>query len=82
MFVENNPISYYDVKGNSQWQGSESQRLLKEDLRLGVVDNYESKKEFWMSRPAHHEKFPLKQFRDKIKQETGTAKHIHTTTHT
>ena len=31
-----------------------------------------------MSRPAYHKNFPLKQFRDKIKQEIGTANDIHT----
>ena len=77
-FVYNNPISYHDKFGNIQWQGSESQRLLKEDIRLGVMDRFNSKKEFWMSRPAYHGNFGLKQFRDKIKQEIGTAKYIHT----
>ena len=51
---------------------------LKEDIRLGVMDRFNSKKEFWMSQPAYHDKFGLKQFRDKIKQEIGTAKYIHT----
>ena len=75
-FVENNPILYYDVKGNIQWQGSELQHLLKEDsIQLGaVVHRYKSKKEFWILQPAYYINFPLKQFRDKTKQEIGTAK--------
>ena len=61
LFVQNNPISYYSQKGYIQWQGSESQRLLREDLRLGRVER-NRKKELWMSRSAYHDKFPLKEF--------------------
>ena len=42
------------------------------------MTRYESNNEFWMSQPAYSNNFPLKQFRDKIKQEIGTAKYVHT----
>ena len=75
VFIENHPISYHSHKGYIQWQGSEAQRFLREDLRLGSVESFETKKEFWMSRPAYRN-FPLKEFRDKIDQEVGTEKYI------
>lgn len=75
VFIQNNPISYYSHKGYVQWQGSDAQRFLREDLRLGSLERFEGKKDFWLSRPAY-QNFPLKEFRDKIDQEVGTEKYI------
>ena len=79
LFVENNEIHSFSRKGYIQWKGSESQRLLKKDIQDGIVRQYGSrKKDLWLSRPEYHLEFPLDAFRDKIKQEIGTAKYLHT----
>ena len=75
VFIQNNPISYYSHKGYIQWQGSDAQRFLREDLKLGSIERFETKKGFWLSRPAY-QNFPLKAFRDKINQEVGTEKYV------
>jgi hypothetical protein len=75
LYVRNHPISYHSHKGYIQWQGSESQRLLKEDIKNGVLDRYR-KKELWQSRPEYYDEIPLKEFRDKIAQELSTARYL------
>ena len=78
LFVQNNPILYYSHKGYIQWQGSDQQRLLKKDIEDVIVEQFESRKQdLWLSRPEYHV-FPLRVFRDKIKQEIRTAKYLYT----
>ena len=43
----------------------------------GLVERM-SKIELWRSRPEYQGEFPLKEFRDKMYQEKGTAKYLHT----
>ena len=80
--VENNEVSTMSHKGYIQWQGSESQRLLREDVEDGEMEKYADQKfpkmKFWQSRPEYYNEFPLNVFRDKIAQELGTAKYLHT----
>jgi hypothetical protein len=82
VYVENNEVSTMSHKGYIQWQGSESQRLLKEDMEDGEMEKYADQKfpkmKFWQSRPEYYNEFPLHVFRDKIQQEIGTAKYLHT----
>ena len=79
LFVKNNEISYHNSKGFIQWQGSEAQSLLLEDINDGTFKTYGSnKKDFYGSRPEYYNNFILKDFRDKIKQEISTAKYLHT----
>ena len=83
-FVENNPVSYFSHKGYIQWQGSESQRLLKKDIRDGTINGYTKEKykyhkmQFWLSRQEYYDEFPLHVFRSKIRQEIRTKKYLHT----
>lgn len=77
LYVENNEVSYHSHKGYIQWQGSESQRLLRDDITDGLVEQM-GKMELWESRREYQGEFPLKVFRDKIYQEIGTAKYLHT----
>ena len=77
LYVETNPVSYFSHKGYIQWQGSESQRLLQEDIANGRLEEW-GKMELWQSRQEYHFEFPLKEFRDKIDQEIGTAKYLYT----
>lgn len=64
-------------QGLIQWQGSESQRVLKEDL-MNRVHLAMSRAEFRMTLPEYYDYFPLTTFRDKINQEIRTAKYLHT----
>jgi hypothetical protein len=84
-FVENNEVSTVSHKGYIQWQGSDAQRLLKKDIKDGTLEKYTKenypknhKMQFWLTRPEYYDEFPLPVFRDKIRQEIGSAKYIHT----
>jgi hypothetical protein len=83
-FFENNEVSTMSHKGYIQWQGSEAQWLLKKNIADGVLEEYTKEKykhhrlAFWLTRPAYYDEFPLNAFRDKINQETRTAKYLHT----
>ena len=61
-------MSFNSHKGYIQWQGSESQRLLKNDIQNGLHET-QTPLDLWMSRAEYHDIFPLKVFRDKICQE-------------
>jgi hypothetical protein len=76
-YKENHPPSEFSHNGCSQWQGSEAQELLLDDMEAGLVQQL-GKKELWGSRPEYYETFPLPVFRDKIYQEIRTAKYIYT----
>ena len=79
LFVQNNEVSLFSKKGYIQWQGSESQRLLWDDIEAGKLQEFAgNKKDWYQSRPEYYDEFPLKVFRDKIDQETRTAKYFHT----
>lgn len=77
LYRDNHPIAIHNRHGHIQWQGSESQRLLKIDMADNLhVDM--KKEDLWGSRPEYYECFPLKVFRDRIYQELRTGKYIHT----
>ena len=79
LFVRNNEVSLFSYGGYIEWQGSRSQQLLLEDIEAGKLEEYAgNKKEWYLSRPEYYNEFPLKVFRDKIDQEVGTAKYLHT----
>ena len=62
-FVQNNDVSYYSKKGFIQWQGSESQKLLLEDINAGLHIHYAGNRKGWyLSRPEYYDEFPLKVF--------------------
>ena len=76
-FKANHPTSLFSHKGYIQWQGSEAQERLLEDIEAGFHESM-SKKELWESRPEYYANFPLDAFRDKVYQEVRTAKYLHT----
>ena len=77
--MRNNKVSFFSREGYIQWQGSDAQRLLKEDIKAGRLEEYGKRKmDFWLSRPEYCDEFPLHVFRDKIKQHIGTKKYHHT----
>jgi hypothetical protein len=63
--------------GYGEYQGSESQRLLRKDIEQGLHISM-GKKELFALRPEYYNEFPLHVFRDKIYQEIRTAKYLHT----
>jgi hypothetical protein len=77
-YRQNHQPSLFSHHGYREWQGSEAQRLLKIDLKANKQDTM-SKMDLWDLRPESYKHFPLnKVFRDKINQETQTAKYLHT----
>jgi hypothetical protein len=76
-YRRNHQPSLFSHHGYPEWQGSEAQKLLKIDLEAKKQDTM-SKMDLWDSKPEFYEHFPLKVFRDKINQETRTAKYLHT----
>lgn len=64
-FKANHPRSLFSHKGYIQWQGSEAQESLLEDIEAGFHQSM-GKKELWESRPEYYENFPLNAFYDKV----------------
>lgn len=79
-FKDRNPVSELSHKGYIQWQGSEAQELLRQDIREKKHENM-SKMDLWGSQPEYFTEFPLDAFRDKLYQEIRTAKYLHTLEH-
>ena len=72
-------MPYYDSKEFSQWQGSEAQIFLSEDINNGIFKTYGSnKKNFYGSCPECYDNFILIDIQDKIRQATSTTKYLYT----
>jgi hypothetical protein len=76
-FKANHTPLHFTHKGYIQWQKSEAQERLLEDIKAGFLES-KGKKELYESRPEYYENFPLDTFRDKIAQEVQTAMYLHT----
>ena len=76
-FKANHAPSHFTHKGYIQWQKSEAQERLLEDIEAGFLESM-GKKELYESRREYYENFPLDVFRDKIAQEVRAAKYLHT----
>jgi hypothetical protein len=76
-FKANHPPSLLSHKGYIQWQGSDAQKQVLEDIKEGLHESM-AKMELWEFRSVYYENFPLKEFRDKLNQEIRTAKYLHT----
>lgn len=63
--------------GYAQWQGSEAQQQLKQDLK-DKLHLTMSKSDLFFSRECYWAGFPLSAFRDKLYQEIRTSKFLHT----
>ena len=75
-YVSNHPVSLYDRKGYKQWQGSNSQELARIDIQAGLLN--QGYKTLYNSREEYFMEFGFKEFSDKIRQEIGTKKYLHT----
>ena len=76
-FKANHPVSLFSYKGYIQWQGSEAQESLLEDMEAGLHQSM-GKKALWEHRNEYYENFPLNAFRDFVYQEVRTSKYLHT----
>jgi hypothetical protein len=77
VYNKNHKVSHFSHKGNIQWQGSDAQELIWDDIEVGKLETM-TKQELWESRPEYKEEFPLFAFRKKIKQEIHTCKYVRT----
>lgn len=75
-YLANNEVSSFSQNGCIQYQGSDVQMNLRDDMAAGIHMQLE-KKDFWLSRPCYHQNYPLGVFCDKIDQEIKTGKYIH-----
>ena len=72
----NHPVPKFNHRGEPQWNGSDAQTLLKQDMDDGKHHDMKPK-DLWESRPEHM-MFQLATFRDHIHQETKSRKCLHT----
>ncbi len=77
VYKKNHEVSLFSHKGYIQWQGSDAQDLLWDDIEAGKLGTM-TKKQLWESRPEYREEFPLFAFRKKVEQEIRTSKYVHT----
>ena len=75
--LRNHPPSALDHRGRPHWNGSQAQAFLAQDLQDGVIDDFDSKRDFWSSRPAYQQ-FEFNHFYKHIKQAEQTDKYLHT----
>ena len=76
-FLARHEVSLFSHNGYEQWQGSNAQQLLilcLENNKLVTM----RKQDLYGSRSEYYDHFPLKNFRDFLDQEVGTAKWRHT----
>jgi hypothetical protein len=76
LYISNHTVSHYDRKGYIQWQGSKSQELAKADIQAGLLS--QGFRTLYNSREEYFTEFGFKEFSDKIRQEVGTKKYLHT----
>ena len=72
-FRENHPRPDLNYRGEPQWDGSDAQRLLKEDMTAGKHLKYDTPSEFRDSRPEY-QTYNKKVFRGHIHQEVRLRK--------
>ena len=72
-FVKSHPVSYFSHKGYEQWQGSDAQQSLWEDMEANKHLTMR-KRDLYGSRREYYEHFPLETFRDNLRQEIKTKK--------
>jgi hypothetical protein len=76
-YLRRHPVSHFSHQGYEQWQGSEAQLVIWEDIN---EDRHKTmrKRDLYGSRHEYYEHFPLKTFRDNLRQEIKTEKWRHT----
>ena len=77
-FVARHPVSKFSHKGYIQWQGSDAQKKFHELMERGELPVGFDKTEVYSAHGEFYTNFSLSVFRDKVYQEIGTAKYLHT----
>ena len=77
--IKNHPPAIHNHRGEPQWNGSQAQQLLKQDIDSGVHLTMKPM-ELRLIRPQYQE-FGIDTFRWKIHQEIRTRKYLHTLKH-
>jgi hypothetical protein len=67
----------YTPHGYIQWQGSDAQELLWQDVNDGKLATMKMEA-LWQSREEYRNEFPLSVFRKKVEQEQRTKTYLHT----
>lgn len=76
-YLSNHEVALFSHKGYIQWQGSDAQALALEHMEQNLHNT--TKWAIWHGDYAEfYGNFPLKEFKDKIRQEIRTAKYLHT----
>jgi hypothetical protein len=73
-FNKNHPRPTHNYRGEPQWDGSDAQRLLKEDVVAGVHLNYSTPSELRLSRPEY-QVYGVDVFRAHLHQEKRLRKY-------
>jgi hypothetical protein len=67
------PVPTHNYRGEPRWEGSEAERLLKEDVGNGLHKTMEPR-QLYQTRPQYHNNYPLEVFRGHIYQEVRFVK--------
>jgi hypothetical protein len=70
------PVPTHNHRGEPRWEGSEAQRLLRQDIDLGNHLDL-MPRDLFMSEPDYYDNYPLEVFRKHIKQEVKLRKFLH-----
>ena len=76
-FVKNNEVSHMTHAGLPQWKDSASRKLALVDIKNRVHENL-GFREMYKRHKKENKNFPFEYWRDRVKQEIGTAKYLHT----
>jgi len=77
IYKKKHDVAEFTPHGYIQWQGSDAQELIWDDIHAGKLDSM-TPQQLWQSREEYRLEFPLSVFRKKIEQEQRTAKYLHT----
>ena len=70
------PVPTHNHRGEPRWEGSEAQRLLRQDIDLGNHLDL-MPRDLFMSEPDYYDNYPLEVFRKHIEQEVKLRKFLH-----
>jgi hypothetical protein len=77
-FIARHPVSLYSHKGYIQWQGSDAQEKFNKLMEKGKLPIGFDKEKVYSTYGVFFTNFTLPVFREKVYQELGTAKYLHT----
>jgi hypothetical protein len=77
-FIARHPVSLYSHKGYIQWQGSDAQEKFNKLMEEGKLPIGFDKEKVYSTYGVFFTNFTLPVFREKVYQELGTAKYLHT----